>query len=331
MKLQARETNYGTRVDYILATPGLLKWIKHGDIQPALKGSDHCPIFIDLYDEIIVPETGERLTLRDAMQQRAQMTPPRIAAVNWEEFSGRQRLLSSFFGKQNGQLASQSQLRAGPSQPEQSESSQAKEKDRTPSVSPSSSTKPPPSPSRKRLASRTPVASSSSSSKKRAHTQSTSETKSSKKRQKSDGNGQATLGSFFATQSKSTPKKAALSQASSSDAIEVDDDDDPPELPEELVSIPVDIQEQLDSDYKLAYELSLSQDVSSPPQSRTKETKTAWTSLFAPRDPPKCTVHGEPTKMFTVNKQGPNKGRTFYVCARCVSCSSLLRHFQPGY
>ena len=52
MRIQARETNYGTRVDYILVTKGLLPWISYGDIQPALKGSDHCPIYIDLHDEI---------------------------------------------------------------------------------------------------------------------------------------------------------------------------------------------------------------------------------------------------------------------------------------
>ena len=100
LKIQARETNYGTRIDYILATQGLMKWIKHGDIQASLKGSDHCPVFIDLHDEITL-ESGEVVTLRDAMQQDVQRPPPRIAAVNWDEFSGKQTLLSSFFGKKS--------------------------------------------------------------------------------------------------------------------------------------------------------------------------------------------------------------------------------------
>jgi AP endonuclease-2 len=38
--------------------------------------------------------------------------------------------------------------------------------------------------------------------------------------------------------------------------------------------------------------------------------------------PPLCTVHQEPAKEFRVNKPGPNKGRTFYLCARPVG---------PGY
>lgn len=37
-----------TRVDYILVTPGLIPWIKAADIQASVKGSDHCPIYVDL-------------------------------------------------------------------------------------------------------------------------------------------------------------------------------------------------------------------------------------------------------------------------------------------
>lgn len=82
-----------------MVTKGLLRWIKHGDIQASLKGSDHCPIYIDLHDEITL-ESGEKLSLRDAMQQGTERRqPPRIAAKYWEEFSGKQTLLSTFFMK----------------------------------------------------------------------------------------------------------------------------------------------------------------------------------------------------------------------------------------
>lgn len=98
-KISARETNYGSRVDYILGTRGLLPWLKHGDIQPSLKGSDHCPIYIDLHDETILP-SGAKLTLREAMKvSDTRREPPRLAAKYWEEFSGKQTLLLTFFGK----------------------------------------------------------------------------------------------------------------------------------------------------------------------------------------------------------------------------------------
>ncbi|KAH7872773.1 Endonuclease/exonuclease/phosphatase [Lentinula edodes] len=101
-KLSARASNYGTRIDYILATPGLLPWIKAADIEPTIKGSDHCPVWIDLHDEISL--SGGRnstLKLRDVMScptpDKPDREPPRLATRFWDEYSGKQRLLASFF------------------------------------------------------------------------------------------------------------------------------------------------------------------------------------------------------------------------------------------
>ena len=100
-KICARETNYGTRVDYILATRGILPWIKHGDIQSSVKGSDHCPMYIDLHDEITT-DAGEKLFLREVMPppvDNGAAALPRLAARRWDEFSGKQTLLSAFFAR----------------------------------------------------------------------------------------------------------------------------------------------------------------------------------------------------------------------------------------
>jgi AP endonuclease-2 len=98
-KISARDTNYGTRIDYFLVTPGLLPWIKHSDIQPSIKGSDHCPVFVDLYDEITLP-SGEPRALRDVLSMsEGRRDPPRLASKFWVEFQGRQTLMSSFFVK----------------------------------------------------------------------------------------------------------------------------------------------------------------------------------------------------------------------------------------
>lgn len=44
----ARQSNYGSRIDYILTNSSLLKKsINNADILPQIKGSDHCPIFTD--------------------------------------------------------------------------------------------------------------------------------------------------------------------------------------------------------------------------------------------------------------------------------------------
>ena len=67
------------------------------------------------------------------------------------------------------------------------------------------------------------------------------------------------------------------------------------------------------------------------------QTKNAWKSLMKPPDSPLCD-HKEPTKEYTVNKAGPNKGRKFYLCARPIGPKTvdgngkkLLAEFRCDY
>ncbi|KAK4685463.1 AP endonuclease 2, partial [Tremellales sp. Uapishka_1] len=114
-KLDARPSNYGSRIDYILCSPGLRPWIKGGDIQPKTFGSDHCPVYIDLHDSITDATDGEILLKDmlnpanrpastglvypgDAKRREGIPEPPRFATKFYEEFSGRQTTLKGFFG-----------------------------------------------------------------------------------------------------------------------------------------------------------------------------------------------------------------------------------------
>jgi len=91
-----RPANYGARIDYTLVTKGLLKWIKFADIQPNVYGSDHCPIYVDLRDEI-QNEDGSTSKLSDFLlvDSQTKRKVPTLATVCWPEFSGRR--LQSFF------------------------------------------------------------------------------------------------------------------------------------------------------------------------------------------------------------------------------------------
>jgi len=109
----ARASNYGSRIDLILCTPGLRPWIKGGDIQASVYGSDHCPVYIDLHESIAL-EDGTVQQLRDQLNPpnrelstapnypndvpRIALEPPRFATKFFDEFSARQRTLKSFFG-----------------------------------------------------------------------------------------------------------------------------------------------------------------------------------------------------------------------------------------
>ena len=111
-----RSANYGSRIDLILCSPGLRPWIKGGDIQSKVYGSDHCPVYIDLHECAEIPGKG-MLQLRDMLNPpdrqpstaplypvdppRTALEPPRFATKFFEEFSGRQTSLKSFFGSQS--------------------------------------------------------------------------------------------------------------------------------------------------------------------------------------------------------------------------------------
>lgn len=55
-----------------------------------------------------------------------------------------------------------------------------------------------------------------------------------------------------------------------------------------------------------------------------------WKSLFEKLKPPLCNGHGESCVIREVKKNGPNKGRRFYVCARAEGPVPIGRcdHFQ---
>ncbi|CDO72073.1 hypothetical protein BN946_scf184962.g16 [Trametes cinnabarina] len=334
MRIQARETNYGTRVDYILVTKGLLPWIQHGDILPSLKGSDHCPIYIDLREELTL-ESGNTIKLRDAMKQTdCPRDPPRIAAKYWEEHARKQPTLASFFGKpaaskgseSNGVSSSQpipsspnatlpaqdgqtQDARATPKPASQSESSVASSSgtaQRAKTIHAQAIRTAPPA-AGKRKPSEAPAASS-------------------KKRKQVKG--QVSIATFF---SKPTASATAAEISKTRDVIEIEDD--APQATTSSAEPTGDApplsqadEDQLDADYRLACELAKehaeAEGEPSPSSPSQAQNKTAWSELFAPVQPPNCYVHGEPTKMYTVNKPGPNKGKTFFLCSRPVG---------PGY
>ncbi|KAJ6655330.1 hypothetical protein lerEdw1_005522 [Lerista edwardsae] len=50
---------------------------------------------------------------------------------------------------------------------------------------------------------------------------------------------------------------------------------------------------------------------------RPNQSAALWKTLLSgPAPAPQCKVHGEPCVLRTVKKQGPNRGRRFYVCGR---------------
>ncbi|KAH6910497.1 DNA-lyase 2 [Coprinopsis sp. MPI-PUGE-AT-0042] len=300
-KISARESNYGTRIDYILATPALMQWIKGSDTQPQVKGSDHCPVYVDFHDSIVGPSSGQTLLLADVLgAPRANgkiPDPPRIATKWWEEFSGKQTSLAQFFGKKSASNVVSTPSSSSVTPVPTSQPIEAREEASSPTTTSAS-----PPASLPNTAPAPPSSSSTATKRKLVANDPTSQSKKSKKGSVSTSTkarqGQSSIASFFA---KPAASKSQQKEKEDEDSAE-------------------------DEDYKLALQLSQEVDTDfAPPSSSqaseadaasSQKSKQAWTTLLAPIQPPLCKGHLEPAKEFTVNKPGPNKGKKFFLCSR---------------
>lgn len=298
-----------------------------------------------------------------------QTEPPRLATRRWDEFSGKQTLLSSFFARGEEMTAAASDT-AHDSQPPGSPSpcsSQApailstdaapRFRDAVPSdiarhpdpdfiiTSKSLPFLTATTRSGPTLQSPTPTLSPSESGgdpetkrvtplKRRSTDPPTAVAPKQSKKQRKDkakgpgsdvgsGSGQRTLTTFFVhPTSQLLPQSKSQRQTPSALQTEWNTPEHPP-----LLSSDGDLA----TDYQLALHLA-SQEADPPPlmsstgNGSSSNTKAAWSELMAPIQPPKCTVHGEPAKEYTVNKPGPNKGKTFFICSRYVSSGIQLRY-----
>ncbi|GAA5960042.1 hypothetical protein JCM8115_004508 [Rhodotorula mucilaginosa] len=327
-KTEARKTNFGNRLDYILITPALLPWVKDSNIQPDVVGSDHCPVYVDFHDQIEDPERGP-LVLKDLLNPGHQPgqsppDPPAFAARFFDEFSGKQQTLQSWFGKK----------------------SQAPVVKPSPSPSPALATEavaPPAPSSSSRAASSSqeaaPLSSTGATKKTKERSQTPVETKKAgqqdltsffkpppkpdrpkKKRKKSKtGSPPASASATGKTsRSSSRPKPSPSPTLSTSrdekdrEVLVLDDDDD--DNNDDVAKKEVD-EDQLEAEARA----SAAAEPSSP---MNGASASKWSEIFAARPTPLCEGHNEPSRLWTVNKPGVNKGRVFYLCARPVG---------PGY
>jgi AP endonuclease-2 len=322
-KISARETNYGTRIDFILITPGLIPWIQSADIQPHVKGSDHCPVFVDLRDEIINSD-GSSTSLRDVLgvpPRDCLAQPPRLAAKYWDEH--KQRPLSTFFVKKSDVARPSSRT---PSSSQQMLGAQASsdslgvecDLDDIRQISQIgegaviSTTK-------RKIILNSP--SSSAKRAKRSSSQAPAQGLSKSKGKTAGSSSQSTIASFFA---QTQPLAASTSKSRSrftSNGPSSSPSSSRKKSPQSTIDSHPLPMEDADEDaecsaFSSQSEFTLSSPPTWPGKNTPDEIKQAWRSFLAPTQIPKCTVHGEPAKEYTVNKPGPNKGKKFFICSR---------------
>jgi AP endonuclease-2 len=344
---------------------------------PDVPGSDHCPVYADFRDSITLEDGSTRDLWREMNPGREPESsppdPPKFAARFFDEFSGKQKLLSSFFIKRstngggcatvvdqqskvseptlqdarNALLSAAAELSGDPSPTPDSEptledarralASTAEEAgSNQSSASPisiatesktSSSTQPVPQvePVAVQMPlSRSQSIQSTSESRPRPLKRTSSDLKSSNSKGKEKLKGQQTLAAFIKRPA-SKPKgekEASTSQSSSNGAA----NDLSRTGSAELISIDIDSQDSAKpvepppplSQLSEAAESSQLAAGDFKTNFNTPSTSAAWSSLLTPKAIPRCTMHGDPAKEWTVSKPGPNKGRKFWLCSRGV-------------
>ena len=268
----------GTRIDYVLASTGIEKWFKNADIRPDIMGSDHCPVYADFHDQVQYKE-DLLIPIYDALKSDS-IEQSALFTRNYEEYSDKQKKLSSWFGKRSTVSATIATT-LPPTQTTSSSNTKTtimtttmiRQHEQQQQQQQSDDTIPTNTLSKKR--------------KSTSLTQKPSPTK-----------GQKLLKSFFggdnsgSENSSKGKNKLVLS---------------PTELVESSMTTTTnDIEKDEDIDM-----VSLMNEAK-----ERQDTKQSWNSLFTPRSAPLCRLHKEPSKLMTVTKKGPNQGRQFYVCSR---------------
>jgi exodeoxyribonuclease-3 len=70
----ARERNVGWRIDYVLASPGAMRFVRAAAIHPDVRGSDHCPVSVTL-DPRVVGEARKKAPARRRAPARSASAP----------------------------------------------------------------------------------------------------------------------------------------------------------------------------------------------------------------------------------------------------------------
>uniref|UniRef100_A0A8C2QBI4 DNA-(apurinic or apyrimidinic site) endonuclease n=1 Tax=Cyprinus carpio TaxID=7962 RepID=A0A8C2QBI4_CYPCA len=275
----ARQTNYGTRIDYIFADHCLVKSAFIGvDIMPEVEGSDHCPVWAQL----------------SCTLQSSPKCPP-LCTRHMPEFTGRQQKLSRFFvkvsDKERVSKVSEESL------PGSQESGEIRE-NLNPVVQGNSVAK-------KRPTCREKDANASKA--KRSN------------QMKTESNAKGSLLAFFKPkQTPTIPSIVHLSpkQTKSSEDSQGSESDVRSCPSNVQTKTNISLVTEMETENQDEVEGESKSTVKSKDCKKGPCTGFWKAVLHGPPQPPLCKSHNEPCVLRTVKKAGPNLGRQFFVCAR---------------
>ncbi|KAM9341904.1 DNA-(apurinic or apyrimidinic site) endonuclease 2 [Pholidichthys leucotaenia] len=275
----ARQTNYGTRIDYIFADCQLAR--EHfvaADIMPEVDGSDHCPVWGKLSCSILPCSK-----------------PPPFCTRYLPEFAGRQQKLSRFLVKVDQKSVQSKQVNVLPGSQEEDE--------RRENLNPYDT-------GNRELGSGKRLAASDCVVPKGKKTKTVRTTS------KPQGN---LLSFFKPKVTNASQSEKALgeNEVSSSDGIKKASAPGEMSSATKREDDPIQLDSTSETDKEATTKPLNPQSTLGFLDAKKGASLVFWKSvLHGPPAPPCCKVHGEPCVLRTVKKEGPNFGKQFFVCAR---------------
>ncbi|KAI1779000.1 DNA lyase [Hypoxylon cercidicola] len=308
-KRNTRPANNGSRIDYVLCSDNMKEWFADSNIQEGLMGSDHCPVFATLKDVVTID--GKEVPLRDIMNPPG-VFKDGVRLRDWTakdllplsaklipEFDRRRSIKDMFSrkpaaSKSTPMPASQlSQLSVSSTSDSAKAEPSVDEKLAEVPTSQSESVTSAPSPAKATgTLKRTPSSNTSTSRPQKKAKAALTKEPSSK--------GQSSLMGFF-------KPKATASPSTNPD---IKEDPEPIGGFDSTPEIKTSTESNDENETKDAPEAAVSETVFDPIQN-----KESWSKILGKRVMPKC-EHGEDCISFVTKKQGVNRGRSFFVCAR---------------
>ncbi|KAK5111907.1 hypothetical protein LTR62_004639 [Meristemomyces frigidus] len=334
-KINARPGNFGSRIDFVLVSAEMQRWVKDANIQEGLLGSDHCPVYADF--ESTIEADGVNVAMMDLMsppgvfvdgvrQREWRVTEvPAFSAKRMPEFDKR-RSIKSMFTAPAMKRAQSSVLSVVAKEPSPSKRGTSPEDaiDRSVKLTTMNATNPlahdaqsPATCTAVKRSAPTPVEINPS------------------KRQKSDGpavpgKGQQSLKGFFQMGSAST-KKAPDTNAGSPTEVPARAKDEksrtnetpstPPRALPDVAATQSGYTPNINDPSQVDSVSPSSATTLSPAQFGAKvaaaeRTQRNWGTLFSKPIAPMCEGHNEPCKTMLTKKKGSNQGRSFWMCNR---------------
>ncbi|PGG98882.1 hypothetical protein AJ79_08758 [Helicocarpus griseus UAMH5409] len=338
-RVNARPGNFGSRIDYVLCDQTMDDWFSGSNIQEGLMGSDHCPVYADFKDKVLLD--GKEVDLLDILNPRgafengerkrgysnADVLP--ISGKLIPEFCQRRNIKDMFF-RQSSRGSSQS----GVNSPGGNNTPPAKKE--PPVLSPSATEEgnmaPPPAtaplavPSPPKRTQTTDDGAASRTKRLKRSESTTSSTTTTK--------AQKTLKGFFGLK-----ESASLPPPPNDDSKDSANVTDRPAAGSSLQGTARSFSDStlLSSQGEQSGLGTGSQqhqyDDPLPDIEKDDGTvkdpvanKESWSKLFTKKPPPRCEGHGEPCISLVTKKPGINRGRSFWICSRPLGPSGVKKN-----